>query len=97
MLSHKLNFWIAALLLSALFCAGSAMAEVRHAESYETLTAVPLEPGHAPRFVNGVSDLSAREGRHHEKLPLQLEGAMTKIKKSKYSPSGLSRDVPTDF
>ena len=93
----KLNLWIAAVLMVGLFCAVSTMAEVRHADAYESLTAVPMAPGQAPRFVNGVHELSHDEIRHPEKLPMQLDGAMKKIKKAKYSPSGLSRDNPTNF
>jgi hypothetical protein len=84
-------------ILALAFAALSAQAEVRHAEAYESLTAVTLAPGHAPRTVNGVSELSAAESRHAEKLPLQLGGAIKKIQKSKYRPSGLSRDEPTGF
>jgi len=87
---------IAALILP--FCAPlAAKAELRHADAYESLTAVPLAPGQAPRYVNGVAELSQDENRHPERLPLQLDGAMKKVKKSKYSPSGLSRDTLVDF
>ena len=97
MVTMKWNLSIAALLSTGLFAADSVRAEVRHADAYEALTAVPLAPGQAPRFVNGVAELSGAESRHQEKLPIQLDGALKKVKKSKYSPSGLSRDNPTDF
>lgn len=63
-------------------------AEIRHADAYESLTAVPLAPSQAPNFVNGVGYLSQDERRHHEHLPLQLDGAMKRVKKSRYQPKG---------
>ena len=74
------------LLAAALLSAPAAMAEVQAPAAYEQLTAVPLAPGKAPRLMNGVSDLSTRESLHREQLPMQLEGAMSKIKKAKYAP-----------
>ncbi len=74
-------------LAAALLSASAAMAEVHSPQAFNQLTApAPMAPGKAPRFVNGVSDLSVRENRHREKLPLQLSGAMKKIKKTKYAP-----------
>jgi len=74
-------------LAAALLSAPAAMAEVHSPQAFNQLTApAPMAPGKAPRFVNGVSDLSTRENRHREKLPLQLNGAIKKIKKSKYAP-----------
>jgi hypothetical protein len=65
----------------------SARADLRQPDAYEALKASgPLAPGHGPRAVNGLAQLSAEEGHHKESLPFQLNGAMAKIKKSKYSP-----------
>lgn len=86
MFSQRIFLWIATSLLVGSFCAVAAMAEVHRPEAYEKLTSVELAPGHAPRLINGVSDLSVRESRHTEKLPMQLSGAMKKIKKAKYAP-----------
>jgi len=97
MLSKKLKLTLAALCLSSFAAASQAKAELHRADAYESLTAVPLAPGQAPRYVNGVADLSQDENRHPERLPLQLDGALKKVKKSKYSPSGLSRDTTVDF
>lgn len=86
------------LLIAAVLLAPAAVrAEPRHADAYESLTAVPLAPNQAPNFVNGVNFLSQDEHRHHEHLPLQLDGAMKKVNKAKYRPSGLSRDATVDF
>lgn len=74
------------LLAAALLSAPAAYAEVQAPAAYEQLVAVPQKPGQAPRLMNGVSDLSGRESSHRERLPMQLEGAMSKIKKSKYAP-----------
>ena len=93
-LKHKIS--AAALLsLTIAFVAPLAQAEIRHSEAYEKLTAVPLSPGHAPRLVHGISDLAQIENRHPEKLPVQLDGAIRKIKKRNYVPSGLSRENPS--
>ena len=75
----------------------NAVAEVKHPVAFEGLTAIHLAPGHAPRTMHGITELSSGESRHQEKLPMQLDSAMKKVKKTKYSPRGLSRDVPTDF
>jgi|GEM_PF-5213149 len=74
------------LLAAALLSAPAANAEVKVPAAYEQLTAVPQKPGQAPRLLNGVSDLSVRESSHREKLPMQLDGALTKIKRAKYAP-----------
>ena len=92
----SLNLTLSALFLAAAFF-GTAKAEVHAPDAYENLISVPLAPGHAPRTVNGVAALSAQERRHPERLPLQLEGPLKKIKKSKYSPSGISRESPSEF
>ena len=86
---------IAAILL--LVAPAAVRAETQPVSAYEALTAVSLAPNQAPNFVNGVDFLSQDEHRHHEHLPLQLDGAMKKVNKAKYHPSGLSRDVTVDF
>jgi len=83
-MATKFLFMLAAALLSA----PAAFAEVHTPEAYKRLTAVPMAPGKAPRLVNGMSDLSNRENRHLESLPMQLEGAVRKVKKAKYAPQG---------
>jgi hypothetical protein len=85
------------LLVALCFAPDAVHAEPRGGDAYESLTAVPLAPSQAPSFVNGVGYLSGSENRHHEHLPLQLEGALKKVKKAKYHPSGLSRDAAVDF
>ncbi len=87
MLSQRVFLWIASCILAGSFCAIAAMAEVHHPEAYERLTAVEMAPGQAPRLINGVSVLESRESRHTEKLPMQLRGAVKKIKKTKYAPA----------
>ena len=74
-----------------------AQAEVSRPKAYESLTAVELAPGKLPRAANGLSDLSQREKRHGEKLPMQLDGAIKRIKKKKYAPAGVARDRPIGF
>lgn len=77
------SIWAALMLASAAgLASGQAAAELARPASYEGLTAVDLQPGQAPRFVNGVSELSGAEGRHAERLPLQLRGAVEKVKKT---------------
>jgi hypothetical protein len=74
------------MLAAALVTTSAALAETHSPEAYEKLTAAPQKPGQAPRLIHGVSDLSARESRHQERLPLQLNGAVEKIKRAKYAP-----------
>lgn len=71
---------------AALLSAPAAFAEVHAPQAYNDLTAVPLAPAQAPRLVHGMSDLSSQESRHLESLPLQLSGAVSKVKKAKYAP-----------
>jgi hypothetical protein len=73
-------------LLSGIFCAFSAIAEVAEPEAYIKLTAVELAPENAPRLTVGMNDLSRFEAKYQEKLPLQLSGAISKVKKAKYQP-----------
>lgn len=81
-------------MLAAALFTQAASADVSRPEAYDSLTAVSQKPGQAPRLVHGVSDLSAREGRHQERLPLQLDGAIQKIKRTKYSPKREAKAVP---
>ncbi len=92
-----LKLLVAVVAVAGSFGALSVRAELQHPQAYENLTAVKLAPGQAPRYVNGVSELSGFEKKHAERLPVQLEGAAAKIKKSKYSPKALSRDKPSEF
>ena len=81
-----------AMILSGLFCAISAMAEVaKPTEAYHSLTAVELAPENAPRLQNGVGSLSTSESRYRERLPLQLRGPISNIKRAKYTPSNRRR------
>lgn len=87
--SNKKMIWIAALMLSGIFCAYSAMADVARpnpSESYHRLTAVALQGEKAPSLNHGVHALSDSEPRYKERLPLQLRGAMSKVKRAKYRP-----------
>ena len=67
-----------------LLVCSSALAEVQHPEA---LTDVRLAPGQMPRAAAGLAELSARESNRREKLPLQLDGALKKVKKAKYRPT----------
>jgi hypothetical protein len=86
--TNRYLIWITALMLSGIFCAYSAMADIaRPPEEYHRLTAVQLSAGNAPSLKHGVTALSDSETRFKERLPLQLRGAMSKIKRTKYRPS----------
>ena len=75
------------LVAAALVTATAVFAEPSRPEAFDELTAhAPQKPGQAPRLMNGVSQLSSREGRHQERLPLQLNGAIEKVKRAKYAP-----------
>ena len=75
------------LVAAALVTATAVFAEPNPPEALDSLTAhAHQKPGQAPRLMNGVSDLSSREGRHQERLPLQLNGAIEKVKRAKYAP-----------
>lgn len=74
------------LIAATLVATNAAMAEPAKPEAYDNLTASPQRPGQAPRLMNGMGDLSAHERSHQERLPLQLNGAIEKIKRAKYSP-----------
>lgn len=87
----KKSILFIAVVLAGLASSYSCFAEVKRPEAYEKLTAVELEPGQAPRFVHGISDLAKLEKRHRERLPMQLEGATKRIKKKKYTPSASAR------
>lgn len=83
------TLWIAAILLSGLFTAASAMANVAQpSDAYHRLTAVEMSEGNAPGLNGGVYALSSFEPRYKERLPMQLTGAMGKIKRAKYQPKG---------
>jgi hypothetical protein len=86
MRTNKLFLLIAASLMSGALCAASAMADAPRPEAYQRLTAVELQPGHAPRLNGGFQELSGNERRYSEKLPMQLEGAIKKVKAAKYKP-----------
>ena len=91
MRTNKLILLIAAILISGAFCAASAMADAPRPEAYQQLTAVELQPGHAPRLNGGFQELSGNERRYKEKLPMQLEGAIKKVKATKYKPQRKSK------
>lgn len=80
--TNKLILWIA--LVAGFFSAYSAMAEIAEPQEYITLTTVELAPEQAPRLNAGLSDLSVTEAKYQERLPLQLAGALDKVKKAKY-------------
>ncbi|MGE3261917.1 MAG: hypothetical protein AB7K68_09075 [Bacteriovoracia bacterium] len=88
MKTNKTMLWIAASLLTGFFLSVNAKADVAHPnEAYHRLTAVELAPGNAPGLSGGVYALSNYEPRYKEKLPLQLTGAVAKVKRAKYRPS----------
>jgi hypothetical protein len=91
----QLKTMFAAALLSA-FAAfiPTASAQVHSPDAYNKLTAVHQAPGQAPRSVHGASELSNRESRYLESLPMQLDGAIRKVKKSKYAPEAKQRLLP---
>jgi hypothetical protein len=86
--TNKTMLWIFAVMMTGFFCAVSAMADVVPPENaYNKLTAVELEPGNAPGLNGGVYALTNFETRYKEKLPVQLTGAMARVKRAKYQPS----------
>lgn len=89
MLTHlnKTMIWIFAIMITGFFCAAAAMAEVNPPEAYHKLTAVELAPENAPGLNGGVYALSNFESRYKERLPMQLSGAVEKVKKAKYRPA----------
>lgn len=86
MRTNKYFLLIAASLISSALCAASAMADAPRPEAYQQLTAVELQPGHAPRLNSGFQELSGNERRFNEPLPMQLDGALKKVKATKYKP-----------
>jgi hypothetical protein len=95
---HMLFKFFSVAAVAVLFFAPALVrAEPHHADAYESLVAVPMQPNQAPNLVSGVSFLSQDEHRHHEHLPLQLDGALKKVKKARYQPKGLTRDASFDF
>ena len=64
-----------------------ARADFTRPANFESLTAAsPQAPAQAPRAMNGVNLLSANEHLHREALPVQLDAALTKVKRTKYAP-----------
>lgn len=83
------------LVAAALVTATAVFAEPSPPEALDNLTAhAPQKPGQAPRLMNGMSDLSSRERRHQERLPLQLNGAIEKVKRAKYAPKRQAKVYP---
>ncbi|HEY8278399.1 MAG TPA: hypothetical protein VIH99_02165 [Bdellovibrionota bacterium] len=82
---------IAILVALSLCTIASAMAEV----APPALNDVHMAPSQTPRVAHGFADLSAREGSRKEKLPMQLEGAIKKVKKAKYKPQHVGREAKT--
>lgn len=82
------------LIASTLVATNAVMAEPAKPEAYDNLTASPQRPGQAPRLMNGIGDLSAHERKHQERLPLQLNGAIEKIKRAKYAPKREAKAAP---
>lgn len=85
---------VAAVILSGAFCAAAAMADTQAPQPYHGLTAVTLAPGQSPRLARGFSDLGGSERRYGEKLPVQLSGAIKKIKATKYTPKQSKKHQP---
>lgn len=81
--SNKFFFLIAASLLTGAFCAYSAMADVNQ-QPYQQLTDVELRTAQTPLLAQGVQGLAGSERRYSERLPVQLDGAIRKVKAAKY-------------
>lgn len=67
----------------------SARAEVEAPSAnlpYQRLRAVELKPANAPRLQEGPQSLAQREKHFSEKLPVQLSGAIARVKATKYVP-----------
>lgn len=81
--TNKLNFLLAAALLSGVFCAATALAQPSKPDYYEGLSAVEGEGApQAPAIAGGFYGLGSNERRYAE--PLQLSGPSAKIKQAKY-------------
>lgn len=94
MRTNKQFLLIAATLMSGALCAASALADAPRPEAYQQLTAVEIQPGHAPRLNSGFQELSGNERRFNEPLPVQLDGALKKVKASKYKPGHKGKAKP---
>jgi hypothetical protein len=78
--------WTALCFIAGAFSSVSALASYNKPQYYQSLTAVELAPGQAPRLQRGFSDLAGAERRYGERLPLQLRGPMKKVQSQKYQP-----------
>ncbi|RYZ96926.1 MAG: hypothetical protein EOP11_22745 [Proteobacteria bacterium] len=89
MSNNKTFLWIAASMLTGAFCAATALAQPPAPDYYSSLSA---EEGQTtfvtPAIAGGFYGLSGNERRYQE--PLQLSGAVAKVKASKYSHRGAS-------
>lgn len=91
MTTNKFFLLIAASVMSVALASMSAMADTVKPEAYQQLTAVELKPAYTPRLAHGFSDLSGSERRYQEQLPVQLDGAIKKVKSAKYKPGHKSK------
>jgi hypothetical protein len=77
--------------------AQSALAEVEApsviSQQYQSLRAVELNPSRAPRLQAGPDAIASREARFSERLPMQLSGAISKVKAAKYRPGKRARTI----
>lgn len=94
MRTNKHFLLIAASLITGTLTAATALADAPRPEAYQQLTAVEMQPGHAPRLNGGFQELSGNERRFNEPLPVQLDGALKKVKASKYKPHHKGKKKP---
>ena len=91
--TNRFFLWIAASLLFGTFCAFSAVADVNQ-DPYQQLTDVELRASQAPLLAQGFQGLSGTERRYNERLPVQLDGAIRKVKASKYKSASHRKAKP---
>ncbi len=84
------------LILALVVAAQPAFAEVEAPSAtlqYHSLRAVELNPSKAPRLQAGPDAIASRESRFQERLPMQLSGAISRVKNAKYRPSKRTRTI----
>lgn len=88
--SNKFFLLVGATVMAGVLCVLSAMADVPRPESlraYQSLGSVELRSVKQPKFQGGIKDLSKKESRYTEQLPMQLDGAVKTISARKYKHS----------
>ena len=87
MSTNRFFYLVGAAAITGFLCAWSAFADYNpgyNANAYQSLNSVSMQEAKLPRTDRGVNDLSIREARYREHLPMQLSGPLQKIKKAKY-------------